>query len=74
MDFVDVRHRSAAASCEGDLQLGLEECILGIYYEVRRAEYGILTRSGQCAVLPTRRMPCMLCAWPNLSSVWYETA
>lgn len=34
VEFVYVRHRRAAASCEGDLRLGLEECVLGIYFEV----------------------------------------
>lgn len=34
VDFIYVRHRRAAASCEGELRLGLEECILGIYFEV----------------------------------------
>jgi len=34
VDFVYVRHRRAAASCEGELKLGIEECVLGIYFEV----------------------------------------
>lgn len=34
VDFVYVRHRRAAASCEGELRLGVEECVLGIYFEV----------------------------------------
>eukprot|EP00747_Dinoflagellata_sp_TGD_P194255 gnl/TRDRNA2_/TRDRNA2_61475_c0_seq1.p1 gnl/TRDRNA2_/TRDRNA2_61475_c0~~gnl/TRDRNA2_/TRDRNA2_61475_c0_seq1.p1 ORF type:complete len:360 (+),score=39.12 gnl/TRDRNA2_/TRDRNA2_61475_c0_seq1:70-1149(+) len=34
VDFIYVRHRHAAASCEGELKLGIEECVLGIYFEV----------------------------------------
>ena len=34
VDFVYVRHQHAAAAAAGGLKLGLEECFLGVYYEI----------------------------------------
>ena len=34
VDFIYVRHKHAAAAAAGSLKLGLEECFLGVYYEI----------------------------------------